>query len=809
MKWKVFPVFLLLVFLISEKTFAENVLQLPLPINYKVTRIDPNKHFEPVPFNKPGGGQGIALIPDRGAISPEDVAVVINTQEPYSVEVGEYYAFRYGIPEKNIIRVSFNSEWITTVRFFSPVLKEIKSKIPANAQVLVISFTRPLQLYVCEHEIVSHAAGNNIILPGVAVSTNYVECNPKTSGLDPTILDLPSSNMLEGGHTANVFEMSPRPRDDFKYMPSAVLLASNAVNAKAVIDRGFNSRATYPSGTSYLTSSRYIREIEFDGDKFGFANSWNHPGGLKTEIFDSLLKNYIKGKTDVFLYSFWGSLNDTTEHLQNTFLPGSIAIPGRTVLSTLAETDSDKVYKWVENGAGVAVAAVYHSAGYNLDVDVPLLTRAYFMGASAIEALSSAGLYHVASSNMIIGDPLARPFGPAQINFSGNQLVISTTSLFPNRRYIVMGGNDLGALTPVTSEFVPPKHMLYDIKISDSSKTYYKIVDLGAQNPTAITLNPLDSPGGIPLFGPWMCNNETLNVQIGNYQDAKFAKFLVDGRIAQHYPDFPSEKKGFYGKSIASIYLTEGNHEVTFRVIDKNHDVFELTQTMFNSTLKEKNAPIFNLSPYTNNSRLSDDARIDVQIDEEGCIDTSYAAIGYASNGRTHPILKSLIMSVPLSKKVSFTVKELMDMLFPNGAENTIKDGETMYMEVGGRDSSGLYGKTVLNFTYSKKGGGNSSPQGPDVLPPGKKLQILSPRKGDKVSDKITVEVLLDIKKAVASVDIIIDGKMMQQVKKVKKAKLKKNIKLKGISKGKHKIQVIIKYTDGTKAASSVKFSML
>ena len=49
--------------------------------------------------------QGFSVPRVAGRITAAEVGLVINTADPYSVEVGEYYAAQRGIPPEHIVRV--------------------------------------------------------------------------------------------------------------------------------------------------------------------------------------------------------------------------------------------------------------------------------------------------------------------------------------------------------------------------------------------------------------------------------------------------------------------------------------------------------------------------------------------------------------------------------------------------------------------------------------------------------------------------------------------------------------------------------
>mgnify|MGYP006224525327 FL=1 len=46
----------------------------------------------------------------RTAISKDEIAVLINTNDPQSIEVGEYYAQKRNIPNEHVVYVSFDAK---------------------------------------------------------------------------------------------------------------------------------------------------------------------------------------------------------------------------------------------------------------------------------------------------------------------------------------------------------------------------------------------------------------------------------------------------------------------------------------------------------------------------------------------------------------------------------------------------------------------------------------------------------------------------------------------------------------------------
>src|SRR5262245_30405806 len=78
-------------------------------------------------------------VPDT-AIDPAEVAVVMNTADPQSVEVASYYTEKYGLsPEKNLIKVSFDPSPIEIYpESFFDIREQVESQLSESIQVLAL-----------------------------------------------------------------------------------------------------------------------------------------------------------------------------------------------------------------------------------------------------------------------------------------------------------------------------------------------------------------------------------------------------------------------------------------------------------------------------------------------------------------------------------------------------------------------------------------------------------------------------------------------------------------------------------------------
>jgi hypothetical protein len=88
------------------------------------------------------------LVPvPAAALGAAQLAIVINTADPYSVEVGQYYARKRGIPPANVVYVTrpVGQEEISR-RDFEVVKAEVDARVPVPVQALALAWTTPFRV---------------------------------------------------------------------------------------------------------------------------------------------------------------------------------------------------------------------------------------------------------------------------------------------------------------------------------------------------------------------------------------------------------------------------------------------------------------------------------------------------------------------------------------------------------------------------------------------------------------------------------------------------------------------------------------
>lgn len=81
------------------------------------------------------------------ALGPDQLAVIVNTADPYSVEVGEYYARRRRIPRANVVPITLPAGQAAISREdFEAGKAQLDARVPATVQALALAWTTPFRV---------------------------------------------------------------------------------------------------------------------------------------------------------------------------------------------------------------------------------------------------------------------------------------------------------------------------------------------------------------------------------------------------------------------------------------------------------------------------------------------------------------------------------------------------------------------------------------------------------------------------------------------------------------------------------------
>lgn len=309
-------------------------------------------------------------------LNAPQLAVVINEEQPESVELGEFYRTARGIPEQNIIRVRIpGRSHVMTAPDFARLKAQIDAQLPANINAVLFVWTAPYAVE-CNSLTAAFTLG---FQPDLCKKT----CNPSTP--NPYFDANPKLSVADSG------------------LRLSMLLPTDSIEqGKALIERGLRSDGSWPTGSAYFLKTsdpvRNSRAPFFPKN----AQLATPPLTLKTISADRL-----EGEQDVMFY-FTGSARVAgLETLK--FLPGSVADHLTSAGGDLLGTGQMSSLRWLEAGATGSYGTVSEPCNHWQKFPNPaVLLKHYVNGNTLIEAYWKSVAWP--AQGIFIGEPLAAPY---------------------------------------------------------------------------------------------------------------------------------------------------------------------------------------------------------------------------------------------------------------------------------------------------------------------------------------------------------------------------------------------------------------
>ncbi|MDC8757624.1 TIGR03790 family protein [Janthinobacterium fluminis] len=304
------------------------------------------------------------------------LAVIINDNEPNSVEIGEYYRQARDIPAKNVVHVRIpNRPRKLDLIQFEKLKEQIESQLGPEIQAVVMVWTAP------------YAVGCNSITSAFTLGYDAEQCQ-KPCG--------------PGKPSAYYNARSSRPLSDFGMRLSMLLPIDTVAQAKALIGRGTASGFRMPTASAYyLNTSEPARNSR--------AQFFPHAGTVPQRklTIKNIKADYIEGERDIMVYQTGMARVDKLDTLN--FLPGALADHLTSVGGDLHAEAQMSSLRWLEAGATASYGTVTEPCNYWQKFPNPsVLLQHYLSGATAIEAYWRSVAWP--AQGVFIGEPLAAPY---------------------------------------------------------------------------------------------------------------------------------------------------------------------------------------------------------------------------------------------------------------------------------------------------------------------------------------------------------------------------------------------------------------
>lgn len=323
--------------------------------------------------------------PTPTRLTAKDLGLVINTGDPYSVAVGEYYAQRRGIPADQIMRVSLPVRASLSAVEFETLAADVRGRMGPQVQALALAWVEPYA----------------------------VECNSITSALTLGFQPAVCQNTCAPSAPSRLFgSTSARPMADLGLRPSMLLASGSVEHAKALIDRGIASdqqlgKRGVPIASAVFVSTpdkaRNVRAAAYP-PKRTFANA-----GFQIVRRDAADAADTKPLQRVVVYQT-GLVRVPRPDAIN-WLTGALADHLTSFGGVLRGTGEQmSAMDWLDAGATASYGTVSEPCNHLQKFPHPQVVLArYVQGATALEAYWSSVAWP--AQGVFIGEPLAAPFG--------------------------------------------------------------------------------------------------------------------------------------------------------------------------------------------------------------------------------------------------------------------------------------------------------------------------------------------------------------------------------------------------------------
>ena len=365
-------------------------------------------------------GQPVVLLPASGLVA-KDLAIIVNRQDPLSVNIANYYQQQRKIPKENIITISFKTgQSVMHPGEFAVLQKTVESKTPKHIQAYLLTWADPYRV------------GCMSISSAFALGFDKQYC---AEGCKLT------AQSRYAGST------SLKPYDDLGIRPTMLLAATSFAQAKALIDRGIAA-----DGQAVLEDHEAFAYLVETSDKNRSVRKKVFPfveALLAEQIsINSIKTDAIKNKTQIMFYFTGKKFIDSIK--SNQFLPGAMADHLTSTGGKLTNSAQMSALRWLEGGATGSYGTVVEPCNFLEKFPNPLVAMIHYLqGASLIEAYWKSVV--MPGQGVFIGEPLAKPYAGYQLKAKEKGYALYSPVLTHGYYKISTSSQEAGPFTLVTS----------------------------------------------------------------------------------------------------------------------------------------------------------------------------------------------------------------------------------------------------------------------------------------------------------------------------------------------------------------------
>ena len=316
-----------------------------------------------------------------GHLQAADLGLVINTADPYSVEVGEFYIAARKLKPEQVLRVVLPVKAVLTPEEFSVLALRIEATFGEQTQALAMAWTLP------------YAVNCNSITAAVTMGFDGALCSQSCAASRASLY---------------FNSVSVKPQTDLKMRPSMLLAANDVAGAKAMILRGVAAdhslglRGAPPVHAHYLITNDKLRNVR--------ARLFPPPGllrrfGVEVHVDEA---QTLDNASRVLLYQTGLATVDKLDSVR--WVPGAVADHLTSSGGVLDGSGGQMTTSsWIASGATASYGSVSEPCNHVQKFPHPqVLLLHYMQGASLIEAYWKSVAWP--QQGVFVGEPLATPF---------------------------------------------------------------------------------------------------------------------------------------------------------------------------------------------------------------------------------------------------------------------------------------------------------------------------------------------------------------------------------------------------------------
>lgn len=316
-----------------------------------------------------------------GRITAGELGLVINLDDPYSVEVGEHYIRARKIPASQVLRVRLPLRATLDRQEFQALRREIDGFFGARTQGLALAWRQP-------HAVECHSINGALAL-----------------GFDASLCEKTCAPSKPSRYFGSA---SIQPMRDFGMRLSMLLAAPDVAQAKAMINRGVQSDGSLSRHAEplprvhFVSTSDSVRSVR----RQLFPPAGPAPAlGVDVRLEQT---EALRNADRVLIYLTGRAQVDGLETVR--FLPGALADHLTSFGGSLDKPHGQMtVMSWIQAGATASHGTVSEPCAHVQKFPHPqLLLMFYAQGASALEAYWKSVAWPLQS--LFVGEPLAAPF---------------------------------------------------------------------------------------------------------------------------------------------------------------------------------------------------------------------------------------------------------------------------------------------------------------------------------------------------------------------------------------------------------------